>query len=651
MAIVKMDKIYIYGLNKHRKSVLEHIHKSETLEITKISDEAELKNVQTEKTISQLSQYIASAQKSLKILDLISPEKSGMFSKREKLNVDKYSMKSDEIERIGKLLYEIIRLEKTIKENEDTVKKINEEKQRISPFLSLDIPMNFKGTKTTRTELGVLDGERTKEEIINALNQVGLEQYHFEIFSTSKQQTHIWIIYSLDADEEIKKVLGEMGFARASFNLPKMTAKERLEKLQAEENEIIKTNEKLKKTLEGYLAYRDEIKLFYDHLVMRREKYEALSLLGLTENTFIISGYIPKKKSKEFSLELGNKFGVICEIEDAKNAPVAFSNGGFSSPVEGITADYAMPANDDIDPNPFMAVFYYLFFGMMFSDAGYGLLMMIVCGILGYTNVLEKRKRRAYRMFFFCGVSTTFWGIMYASFFGDLIDTVAKVFLNSSFRLKPLLFNPTQKPLELLILSIAFGIVHILTALGIKFYITWENGERTNAICDTGVWIVTILGISLFASGFLGLDTVKNIGIILVIFGILGLLLTGGRNSKSVVGKIFGGVLSLYDITSYVGDALSYSRLMALGLATGVIASVVNVIGSLGGASVLGVILFIVISIFGHALNFAINCLGAYIHTNRLQYVEFYQKFYKGGGRKFKPLSMNTKYYDFSKDE
>ena len=323
-------------------------------------------------------------------------------------------------------------------------------------------------------------------------------------------------------------------------------------------------------------------------------------------------------------------------------------NNGFSEPVEGITSDYSMPSASDIDPNPIMAIFYYWFFGMMFSDAGYGLLMMIVCGILGFGNVIEKSKRRTYKMFFFCGVSTTFWGIMYGSFFGDMIDTIAKTFFNSPVRFKPVFLNPTDKPLELLIISVAFGMIHILTGLVIKFYVTWKKGERLDAVCDTGFWIIALVGICLFAGSMAGIAVLKNIGIAMIAVGFGGLLVTGGRKNKNIIGKIFGGVLSLYDITSYVGDALSYSRLMALGLATGVIASVINVLGSLGGNSVIGVIAFVLISIFGHALNFAINCLGAYVHTNRLQYVEFYQKFYEGGGRKFKPLAMNTKYYNFS---
>ena len=649
-----MNKIYIYGLNEQRKKVLEYLHKSELMEISDFSaEENGFKRAETVKSISQFDSYIASATKALEILDEAKPKKTGMFYKRTRYDESKYSMTTDEVTRVNKYILDIINLKKKIAENTESVGKINLKQSQITPYMSLDIPMNSKSTKTTKIKLGMLDKKWSKEELINALNEAEIYAYHFEILSSDKQQTCIWFLYPKDEEEKILKFLRSINFTEPSFSLSKRNTKAKYEKLEEDKQLILKENESLLKEIELQTEYRDEIELFYDHLVMRREKYEALSNMGISKNFFVVMGYIPKKYYDGLKKELTEKFDVEVMAEEPieGEAPIAFSNNGFSAPVEGITSDYSMPSPDDIDPNPIMAIFYYLFFGMMFSDAGYGLLMMIACGILGFGNVMEKKKRRAYKMFFYCGVSTTIWGILYGSFFGDMIDTIAKVFLNSPVRFKPILLNPTEKPLELLIISVAFGMVHILAGLIIKFYMLWRKGEKVDAICDMGFWIVGLLGVCVFAGGMgLGNDILNNVGIAMMIIGFGGILVTGGRNSKNIIGKLFGGVLSLYDITSYVGDALSYSRLMALGLATGVIASVINVLGSLGGATVVGVIAYIVISIFGHALNFAINCLGAYVHTNRLQYVEFYQKFYEGGGKKFKPFAMNTKYYNFSKE-
>ena len=650
-----MNKVYIYGLNEQRKKVLEFLHRSEIMEISDFNaEENGLSRRETVKSISQFDSYIASAGQALYILNQYAPEKSGLFSKRIQSDDSKYNMDTGEVDRVNKHIYEIIRLSKLIKENEESIGKINLKQSQITPYMSLDIPMNFKGTGTTLVKLGTLEGQWSKERLINALEGAELFRYHFEVLNSTKQQTCLWFVYPKDEEEKYSQFLRSIGFNEPSFSLSHRTTKKKYNKLEEDKKSLISKNESLKNKIYDSARYREEIKLFYDHLVMRREKYEALSHIGITENVFIITGFIPKKSYDKFKSELTEKFDVHVsfEIPEKGEAPVAFSNNAFSAPVEGITSDYSMPSPEDIDPNPIMAFFYYFFFGMMFSDAGYGLLMSIVCGILGFGKILEKPKRRAYKMFFYCGISTTFWGLMYGSFFGDMIDTIASKFLNSSFTLKPILLNPTNKPLELLIISVAFGMIHILTALFIRFYMLWRKGEKTDAICDVGFWILALSGICVYAAGFgLKLTIFNTVGIVMAGIGFLGLILTGGRNSKSIIGKLFGGLLSLYDITSYVGDALSYSRLMALGLATGVIASVINVLGSLGGPTLIGIITYILISIFGHALNFSINCLGAYVHTNRLQYVEFYQKFYEGGGKKFKPFAMNTKYYNFSKNQ
>jgi V/A-type H+-transporting ATPase subunit I len=272
---------------------------------------------------------------------------------------------------------------------------------------------------------------------------------------------------------------------------------------------------------------------------------------------------------------------------------------------------------------------------------------MLVCGILAFGKKLEPMKRKTFRMFFFCGISTTFWGIMYGSFFGDAIPTIAEKFFGASVTLNPVWIDPVSEPLTLLIFSVALGLVQILVGLFIKMYMLLRQKRVVEAVCDVGLWIAVLLGIAVLAGGMgLGIDALFNVGAVIACAGGVGLVLTQGRSKKGIIAKLFGGIVSLYDITSYVSDALSYSRLMALGLTTSVIASVVNILGSMG-SGVVGAIMFILVFAAGHLLNFAINMLGAYVHTNRLQYVEFYSKFYEGGGRKFEPLAMETKYHRF----
>lgn len=653
MAIVKMDRVEIYGLNKNRKQILEYLHRKEIMEFSEISEEG-MDRKDTVQYISQFDSYIAAAGQAISILQNYVTEKGGLFSKREPLGADRYSMDKDEVNRVDKHVRRVIKNRHSIKDNEESIGKITAKQEVLAPYSDLDVPMQLSSTKTTFIKIGTLDGEWNKEQIINAFSEENADRVHIEIIKSTKQKTYLWLLYPKELDPMATEVFRKIGFVQPSFSLSHHTPKKKIEILEEAKKALLSENEAYENDLKLCAEYMDEIKLFYDHLVMRREKYEALAKVGLTKSTFVIMGYMPRKLVPKISEELEEKFSAYVESyapENGTDVPVAFSNNGFASPVEGITSDYSMPSEKDIDPNPIMAIFYYWFFGMMFSDAGYGLLMMIVCGLLGFGNFMEKKKRKMFKMFFFCGVSTTFWGIMYGSFFGDMIATVSKTFGSGNLKFTPVLMDPVAKPLELLIISVAFGMIHILTGLAIKFYMLWRDGKRLGAVFDVGFWILVLLGASIMAAGMgLSVGILSNIGIGMALLGAVGLVLTQGRSKKNIFGKFFGGILSLYDITSYVGDVLSYSRLMALGLATGVIASVINVLGSLGGNSILGLIVYILISIVGHALNFAINMLGAYVHTNRLQYVEFYQKFYEGGGKKFTPLSMNTKYYDFSEN-
>jgi len=646
LALVKMKRIELVGLNSERKRLIEYLQQCGIVDISD-SRYGMLESRETAQSISRIDSNMAQVQS---VLSVLPNEKKGFFDKRPEIASANYSLKSSEVADVMETVKGIERISKTISKNKDEIATLTVEENTITTFLSLDVGAGVKGTKTTGIKIGILQGEWNSEMLWEKLHEKEIEAAYFEIIDASKQQSVVWLMYMLCDEQKISALTAEINLIMPK-NLPKDEPKKRLERIKQEIVYLEKENEELSAKLEGFADKRQELELFYDKLKVRREKYSALANIGITENVFFLDGYLPEKESEQLKKELTQKFKVAVEIKEPNNeedVPIEFQNNAFVEPVVGITADYSMPSKHDIDPNPIMAIFYYFFFGMMFSDAGYGLLLMIVCGLLGFGNFIDKEKRRAYKMFFFCGVSTTFWGIMYGSFFGDMINTVSKVFGTGAIQFTPILVDPVKKPLTVLIMSVAFGAVHILTAMAIKFYMTWREGDRWGAIFDTGFWMIVIIGIGVLATGSaFGVDLLFEIGKWMAIGGAVGLVLTQGRSSKNPILKLFNGILSLYDITSIVGDLLSYSRLMALGLATGVIASVINVLGSLGGNTVAGLISFIAISIFGHLLNFAINMLGAYVHTNRLQYVEFYQKFYEGGGKKYNPLSLKTKYYEF----
>ena len=286
---------------------------------------------------------------------------------------------------------------------------------------------------------------------------------------------------------------------------------------------------------------------------------------------------------------------------------------------------------------------------MMLSDAAYGAIIAIVCLIvLKKFPRMSAGMRKSMKMFMYCGISTMVWGILFGGYFGDVVDVVSSTFFGKELTIKPLWFAPLNDPMRLLIYSMAFGLVHLFVGLGIKGYMLLKDGKVLDFFCDIVLWYIFLIGLILM---LLPSEIFASIAQTKIVFpAALVTLSKAGRANKNPALRLALGAYDLYNVTGWLSDALSYSRLLALGLATGVIASVINQMGAMLPNNVIGVILFIVIFIVGHVLNLAINLLGAYVHTNRLQFVEFFGKFYEGGGKAFEPFKENTKYVDVKEE-
>ena len=343
--------------------------------------------------------------------------------------------------------------------------------------------------------------------------------------------------------------------------------------------------------------------------------------------------------------------------------PVLLHNSKFAEPVEGIVEGYSLPGKGELDPTAVTAPFYYLLFGLMLSDAAYGIILIVACAIaIKKCPNMEAGMKKTLKMFLYCGISTTFWGFMFGSFFGDAVNVIATTFFNRpDISLPPLWFEPVSLPMKMLVFSFTFGIIHLFTGLAVKLYTQVKSGALADAVYDVIFWYMFVGGCIVY---LLTMPMITNmleltftlpapVGIgaaIVAVVGFVGVVLTSGRESRNWGKRLLKGVYGAYGITSYLSDILSYSRLLALGLATSVISTVFNQLGGMLGNSIPGAILFILVFVIGHALNLAINAMGAYVHTNRLQYVEFFGKFYDGGGRKFQPFAVHTKYYNVKED-
>ena len=424
--------------------------------------------------------------------------------------------------------------------------------------------------------------------------------------------------------------------------------------------------EKNTKRIETQSKHRDLLKFMVDYYTMRIEKYHTLADTNQRKKFFVIYGYVPEKYTGRLEDELVRKYNAAVEISDVSeedNPPVLLKNNSISEPVETVLETYSMPNKHEIDPTFIMSLFYYFLFGMMLSDAGYGLLMIIGCAfvILRYPD-MNIGIKKTLKMFFYCGISTFIWGVLFGGFFGDAVKVISTTFFGTSVTIPPLWFEPIKDPMRMLVFSFAVGIVHLFVGLGIKFYQMAKDGDIKGAIYDVVFWyllvgggVVYLLTMDMFINmAELTFRLPPEVGTAAAVcagVGALGIILFAGRSSKNPAKRVAKGLYELYGVTGYLSDILSYSRLLALGLATGVIAQVFNQMGSMFGGGFLGAICFTLVFVIGHTLNMAINLLGAYVHTNRLQFVEFFGKFYEGGGEKFKPFSVHTNYFKFKEEK
>ena len=641
MAVISTKPFLIVGILKNRKEILEKIQNLKCVQVEEIKY---LKNAKVEQTLEEIEKEKLTTEKA--ILTVYS-KLNNIKNLKEKKTTSTKILKNvvENKEKIYCFAKNIIRLQKELTDLEKEVNFCENEKLELLNYVTINVPTNFVRTKNTKFLVGELEGSFREEELCLKLKDVENNIY-FKIVKTTKNSTIFFLIANNEAFEKTKEIVLNLGFNEIKTKSNKTPKEEILkleEKIKTLKDKILKIEEKIKNNEQNL----NDMKVLEDYLNIRKEKYEIIKKTYKTNNTFILKGFLNPKFEQKLKKLIVKDFSSHIEVfNEEENSPVFFSNNFFASGVENITKTYSMPSKKDIDPNPIMAFFYYLFFGMMFSDAGYGLILTIFC-LFSLLTKKNTENKNTFRMMFLCGIFTTFWGFMYGSFFGDLTYSFSKKFLKNPFSLPPIWINTTKNPLLLLIVSIMLGILQIVVGLLIKFNILIKNKNFKEAFFETLNWIIILTSIAAFlANSILKTVLLTTIAKFLFIIGVLITVFLSGHKQKGVLKFVFG-IVNLYGITSYISDVLSYSRLMALGIATGVIADVVNILASMGNNNFSGFLIFSIIFFVGHAINFSINILGAYVHTNRLQYVEFFSKFYVGGGKMFKPFSFKTKYFEF----
>ncbi len=513
----------------------------------------------------------------------------------------------------------------------------------LRPWESLALPLEYKGGRSFEAGLFTLPTTIDADTAMSAVSSSDMPA-EVRLASTDRELHYMVALAHRSASGQMWDTLRSYGALRVYPNF-EGTASENIAALEARYTEREAEIGSLKKELSELADVLPELERYYDRLSLDEDRERLRANLIATKNVTLMEGWLPAEEEAE-AVKILERHGCAYEFsepdydeEDASTQPpVAFKNNKFVSRFNVITELYGMPKYSSIvDPNPFVAPFFLLFFGIMMADVGYGLIFAIASFV-----IIKKAKPRGMldnllHLVMYGGISMVIWGILLGSWFGDAVQQISKALTGTAYSIPPILFDPLSNPMPMLIMSMGLGFVHIFTGMGLSAWRKMKKGHVFDAICDEGFWYLVLVGLVL---GLVGI----TVGFYVAIVGVVGILIFGGRHKPTVIGKITGGLSSLYDISGYLSDILSYSRLLALGLTTGVVASVMNIMATIGGFTIPGTILFVIVFLVGHVFNLVINVLGGAVHALRLQYVEFFSRFYESGGRQFKPAVNKTKY-------
>ncbi|MCR5207386.1 MAG: V-type ATP synthase subunit I [Eubacterium sp.] len=577
-----MQKIEVISTLAESKDVIDFLQRRGVVEISEHEQVESMTYLDTAVNVSQIEKMRNTAIAAKRVLDVYAPEKGSLidsFKPPRQLELKEFLEKEDESDGTLNTCYDILDFDKRITDSKAEIIRLETANEALSVWTELDVPLKAKPTKYTSLLIGAFPDLQSEASVKETLAKTApdLEAFDVEIVYASDVQTCAAVLCLKSDERKMLDALRSFGFVKPA-ELTDLTAKEAKEKNIAKIERLNKKIEAYEKKLSSYGDMNSKIDFLIDYLEMKADKYEAFRRVSVTDNIFYLSGYVPEKYAEKTAKQLESKFEAavnITEPGEDEDVPVLLKNNSFAAPVEGITEMYSLPGKHDIDPNAIMGFFYYVFFGMMFSDAGYGLLMVIATAIVLLKAKPTGEKRKTVLMYLYCGISTMFWGIMFGSFFGDAINIIRVNYLHLPEMRLYVWLNPQGDDLMTTMLyCFLFGIIHLFVGVAIKGYMEWKDGDKFGAIVDTLSIYMAVGGAAPICAGMIISipPRITNIAKYIALAGVALIILTAGRASKGIFGKLGAGLYALYNtISGYLSDILSYSRLLALGLVTGII--------------------------------------------------------------------------------
>ncbi len=650
MSVSKMEKLTAILPIGEADKLLRRLMRLRCVSLnkTEATEDMPLSPIVDSEAATQAAASAARADAVLPVLRKHTHRKKQLFAPITRCDFNEFKASGD-ADRAKKTVEETERILQADKELDQKLAAEEALMQSLLPYLAFPFSLSDSGTANARLLLGSIPAGIKPHILEETANEAG---FVLEILSADKTGTYVSLLFHRKEEEKTLRALSPFGFLPAAFadTNGKPTAIFDAAAKRAETYK--KDKERLKAQLEILAENLTDVEILSDveHTEMLTEDHKKK--LGATKKCSVLTGWCPIQE-KERVIKAFEQSGAAFDFappEEGDDVPVLLKNNGFAQNFEWIVGMYSYPQYGKFDPTFIMSIFYFLIFGLMFADAGYGLLLTLAGFLIPRKFDLRDGMRRFMLMFGYCGISCIIFGVLFGSYFGNFPLAFMEYMLGytgeqlPNLALTPTLaanvavwFDPLQSPMTFLVLSLGVGALHLLVGMAVKAYILCRSGKVLDALFDIGSYWLLFAGIAC-------LFLTDKTGIILTVCGVLAIIATQGRQKKGVFGKLIGGFGGIYNLINYASDLLSYSRILALGLASAVIGQVVNVVATMKGASFIGFILMIVVFLIGHALNLVINVLGTFVHTARLQYIEFFGRFYEDGGTPFRPITAAEKY-------
>lgn len=635
MAIVKMNKFNLLAFKSDRDELLNSLQAFNYVhfnDLERNEDQAYLEEVRNTERLNALDSDMT------KVDYVISIIESYMKDRGLDLDNDFSELSLEGVKQRGEnfdfgLIYG--KIKDLVEKRENALAKRSDYQNKLSalkPWKDIDVDIDkLYDSKRVFVETGTVSSQ-FYEQIQKAIVERNLEKSLVYKVSEADKTNYIVAVSSLDEKDDLIDLIREFGFSRVKINSNKRIVDE-IDDLSYNLKENQESIDGIEKEIVDFKKYLKDLYIYKAYILNKRRKEESSEFFLETNLMNVIEGYVPVDRTERFKKDVKDVLGenYILDIKEAdkddSKVPIILKNNKLVDPYEEVVKTYSLPKYNEIDPSGLVAIFYTIFTGFMIGDLGYGALAVIAILLALKFKKFPESTEKTLRLFLRISISACVFGFIFGSVFGGIIDV-------------PFGWIDTAKDInELIVMSLIIGGISLFTALGVKGYMYLRDGKPMDAFYDVGFMYMAV-------GGAIALALTKSpIAKWVMIIGIVGILLFAGRDAASIGGRLGSGAYDVYGLTGWIGDFVSFLRLMALVLSGGFVAYSVNIIVKMvAGAGIGGIIAGAVIFIVFQLFNMFLSYLSAYVHGLRLIYVEMFNKFYEGGGVKFREMIEDTKF-------